>query len=458
MQFAARPGHPDGYARVGSHYQPFRAKFQRLHGQAWTPGAAVFQYDNDQPASTLWYHDHTLGMTRVNVYAVLPVSTCSAAVSSISNPSAQDRHRRLATPRHTLLRDPLAIQDRTFTTDVFFYPSRAYFDEFRGPYVPDSDVSPIWNPEFFGNTMLVNGKTCQRSTSSRVGIASASSMAAMAASCSSSSLPVTRGPTGIGRPALPQIGAEGGFLPAPVELDRFVIGPAERADVVVDFGGLAEGTMIYLINEGPDEPFRGRRAARGLRHRGSSDDRPGHAVPHRSAQATDTTETPRSCPRRRSRVGDAHPPGVAQRQPTHPGFDGPIAALLGTVNPDGTGHPLGWADPITEKVAVGATEVWEIHNFTADAHPIHIRGAVPGGRSPKLWGSARGPETSESGLKDTVITYPGEITRVKAHFDRAGLYGIATSSSTRQRDDAAIHDRVTASAGQHALQPRPPFS
>jgi len=60
---------PSGYATAGSFYDPFKAKSEALFGQAWTPGSAVFQYDNDQRAATIWYHDHTLGMTRSNVYA-----------------------------------------------------------------------------------------------------------------------------------------------------------------------------------------------------------------------------------------------------------------------------------------------------------------------------------------------------------------------------------------------------
>ena len=59
---------------------------------------------------------------------------------------------------------------------------------------------------------------------------------------------------GVGRLPFRQIGAEGGFLPAPIELDRLLIAPAERADVIVDFSGLPIGTALYLINEGPDEP------------------------------------------------------------------------------------------------------------------------------------------------------------------------------------------------------------
>ncbi len=102
---------------------------------------------------------------------------------------------------------------------------------------------------------------------------------------------------------------------------------------------------------------------------------------------------------------------------------GPTSALLGTVNPDGTGNPLLWMDDITENPALGATEIWELRNFTMDAHPIHIHlvqfqvvervdadGIV---RPPELW---------ETGFKDTVIAYPGEITRVKARFDIAGLF------------------------------------
>jgi FtsP/CotA-like multicopper oxidase with cupredoxin domain len=141
--------------------------------------------------------------------------------------------------------------------------------------------------------------------------------------------------------------------------------------------------------------------------------------------ATDTTEIPAQLPAPPKPGSETLTRRVSLNElgSTHAGFDGPIAALLGTINPDGTGNPLGWADPITEKVAVGATEVWEIHNFTADAHPIHIHEVLFQVVDHQgFGGSARGPETWESGLKDTVITYPGEITRVKAHFDRAGLY------------------------------------
>ena len=92
---------------------------------------------------------------------------------------------------------------------------------------------------------------------------------------------------------------------------------------------------------------------------------------------------------------------------------------------------LGWADGITENPALNSIEVWEMYNFTEDAHPIHIHEVqfqvvnrqpfeVEDGEI--QLDDARGPESWEAGFKDTVIAYPGEITRVKALFDLPGLY------------------------------------
>ncbi len=101
----------------------------------------------------------------------------------------------------------------------------------------------------------------------------------------------------------------------------------------------------------------------------------------------------------------------------------PIAALLGTINTDGTGNPLHWHDAVTEHPAAGATEIWEINNFTEDGHPVHVHLVEFQvlGRQP-FGGTARGPETWETGTKDTVMAFPGETTRIKATFDRAGRY------------------------------------
>ena len=102
----------------------------------------------------------------------------------------------------------------------------------------------------------------------------------------------------------------------------------------------------------------------------------------------------------------------------------PAEADLGTLNPDATGNPLGWDEPITETPAPGAIEHWDIHNFTADAHPIHIHEITfeVTSRRDIENGAPRPPESWEAGRKDTVIAYPNQITRVKAHFDRPGLF------------------------------------
>jgi bilirubin oxidase len=91
---------------------------------------------------------------------------------------------------------------------------------------------------------------------------------------------------------------------------------------------------------------------------------------------------------------------------------------------NGTPVHKGWDDPITENPALNATEIWEMFNFTEDAHPIHIHEVQfqVVNRQRMDRGRPRPPETWETGYKDTVIAYPGEITRVKAKFDLPGLY------------------------------------
>jgi bilirubin oxidase len=85
---------------------------------------------------------------------------------------------------------------------------------------------------------------------------------------------------------------------------------------------------------------------------------------------------------------------------------------------------MGWDDPVTENPTLNSIEVWEIHNFTEDAHPIHIHEVQFQVVDRQQFGrrKARPPESWETGFKDTVIAYPGEITRVKALFDHPGLF------------------------------------
>jgi spore coat protein A, manganese oxidase len=415
---------PAGFARVGSRYRLFESIFRERFGRRWRPGTGVFEYDNDQAAATLWYHDHTLGMTRANVYA---------------GPAG---FYLLRGGDHDLPRDvlpwgayeiPIAIQDRSFHRDgSLFYPAgREFFDGFAGPFIGtgSSDMSPIWNPEFFADTMVANGRTWpaleveQRRYRFRLlnGCNSRFLILKLVAD------PLAARPA---QAALPfwQIGAEGGFLPKPMQLPELLIAPAERADLIVDFGDVPVGTSLYLINEGPDEPFGG-----GLP---GTDFAP--ADPATTGQVMRLVVVPRTS-RERSRAPERlelpapMPVGRAHRtrrvslneedSAVLPGV-GPHSAELGTLTRDGLeGVPREWGGAITERPRLGDTEIWELHNFTADAHPIHIHEVQFRVLDRRPFGGARRPrERWEGGLKDTVIAYPGEVTRVKARFDHPGLF------------------------------------
>ena len=117
-------------------------------------------------------------------------------------------------------------------------------------------------------------------------------------------------------------------------------------------------------------------------------------------------------------------------------LEGPIEALLGSVDDDGEPIEAHWADPVTENPDVGETEVWELYNTTADAHPMHIHeivfevvereGLVLDGDDVAIPIETDGvitpPEPWESGFKDTVIAYPGQVTQVRGRFDTPGQF------------------------------------
>ena len=102
----------------------------------------VYQYPNDQPATGLWYHDHGLGTTRLNIFAGL------AGFYFI-----RDSHEDSLNLPKGAYEVPLMIQDRYFNADgSMLYPVIDTGGD------PDQRVPPFWIPEFFGDTVLVNGK------------------------------------------------------------------------------------------------------------------------------------------------------------------------------------------------------------------------------------------------------------------------------------------------------------
>lgn len=452
-------GMPVGcYATSGSDY----AQIPGVPAQA---GAAVFQYPNDQRATTLWYHDHTLGMTRVNVYAG-PAGFYLLRGGKTDLPGGT-----LPSGKYEI---PLVIQDRAFNADgSLFYPdNRAYFEglnfpshpdpQFPGagslqiPFIPDSalgglpsDVSPIWNPEFFGDTIVVNGQTWPflnvEPKKYRLRLLNGSDSRFFILTAD---MPLT----------FWQVGADGGFLPAPAPQTQLLIGPAERADVIVDFSAYKPGTIITLQNIGPDEPFGG--GVPGVDFVSANPATTGKVMQFRvvKGMGPDTTANPATlllpaAPRlgaesfvRQVSLNEEESQTVFVTTDANGNIVedlagvpfGPTEALLGSLDANGFPIPLEWMNAITENPALGATEVWEIFNFTADAHPIHIHlvqfeiidrqqletDADGMAMKPAVLvpNTNRPPEAWETGTKDTVIVYPGEMARVKAKFDIPGEF------------------------------------
>jgi FtsP/CotA-like multicopper oxidase with cupredoxin domain len=445
---------PAGYAKRGTWYDYFRGKAAASYGAPWGPGFATFQYPNHNRASTIWYHDHALGMTRLNVYAgpagfyivrggpdgdgaVLDRRAGTVAVLPGPAPKEGDAFP----PDKTYYEIPIAIQDRSFNSDgSLFYPdTRAFFGDeppITGPYIPDSDVSPIWNPEFFGNMIMVNGNTWpflnveQRRYRFR-----------FLNGCQSRFLILDF--SNIPGVEVWQIGNEGGFLAAPVNLtadhgNQLLMGLAERADVIVDFTNVSEGNYV-LGNAGPDEPFSG--GEPDVDFDAADPDSTGQILQFRviPAVSTDPTTPPEflQLPALAALPKPSTIRHLALIEMMSMDFDGPAEAMLGNVDADGMPVHQMWMEPVSENPSVGDTEVWEFYNFTADAHPMHVHEVVfrvlnrqalvtnqDGETEPpaRLVGDPRPPEAWERGLKDTVIAYPGEVTRIKAKFNTPGYF------------------------------------
>jgi spore coat protein A len=428
---------PASHFKVGSSYEQNKQMFADRYGVNWKPGRAVFQYPNQQRATTLWYHDHALGMTRCNVYAGL------AGFYIIRGGNDDLPAGVLPAGNYEI---PLAIQDRSFNDDgTLFYPdSRAYFDGFEGPYVPYSDIAPIQNPEVFGNAMLVNGNTWpvlhaepRRYRFRILNGCNARTLMLRIVSKDPDLDPANDPVTPATPAALPFIlvGTDGGFLAAPVDLDTLLVENASRYDVILDFTNVTFGTALWMVNLGPDSPYKGL----------APDPDDPDAAPSDPAttgqvmkfiidvplNGEDTTVDPAALD-----LPVLTPLGAAERtrQVSLNELDsdvltdvGPRTALLGTVDLSGatpSGVPMMWDDPVTETPFIGETETWEIYNYTEDAHPIHVHQVMfqVVNRQSMEGGPPRPPDSWDAGYKDTVVALPDEITRIKLRFDIGGTY------------------------------------
>jgi len=448
---------PAGHATEGTWYDFFRNKVGDAYGgMVWGPGNAVCMYPNIGRPSTDWYHDHTLGMTRLNVYAGPAgfyiirggpegdsevIDTRFGTIAVLPGPAPKENDK--FPPNKTYYEIPIAVQDRSFDIDgSLFYPdTREFFDGIAGPYIPDTDISPQWNPEFFGNMIMVNGNTWPYQV-----VEQRRYRLRLLNGCQSRFLILDFNQ--IPGVEVWQIGNEGGFLASPVNHtavsgNRLLMGPAERADLIVDFTNVPVGSWT-LGNVGPDEPFGG--GVPGV-------DFP-VADPATTGQVMQFQVTPSLAPDPTTPPQFLALPAIAALPAatvTRPlalleemsAFfdDAPAETLLGTIAGDpnvapGVWTKRLWMEPVTENPAVGATEVWEFYNATGDGHPMHVHevvfevlnrqdifvdeetqqvqvvpGSVP--IPPQPW---------ETGYKDTVIAYPGQVTRIRAQFNTPGQF------------------------------------
>ena len=526
---------PSGYATTGTLVNQYGSPTNNA------PGVGSFSYRDDQPSTTLWYHDHSLGMTRLNVYAgpagFWLIREANGGETGL-NPGRNTLPAPAPAPGETLATTnfpaslggsrgkyreiPIAIQARSFNTDgSLFYPdNRAFFEgistnQLHIPLIGDtmypSDIPPIWNPESFFNVMVVNGVSWPS-----LDVAQALYRFRLLDGCNSRFLNLSMfevnadGTLGAEVPFY-QIGAEQGLLPNVVKVETgkkttfcqnttapctaagtdvvttfedgqtaLLMGLAERADVIVDFRGMADGTVVRMINTAPDAPFGGfpdipadpgttgqvMEFVVNTALNGKSPTDPGGAHPATAPQdlvlslpdpndpasgGIQTTVQDLALLEESSALVCAnvtlsgtvtYDPNATPGSPNEPEVClnkngkvakslpfAPKAAVLG-INGSGGGAVTLWGDPIHTNPALNSTETWELWNWTEDGHPIHLHLVKfkvlnrepfdPDTGDPS--GDVRPPEATEAGWKDTVIAYPGEVTRLNATFDIAGLY------------------------------------
>ncbi|MBO0804941.1 MAG: multicopper oxidase domain-containing protein [Nocardiopsaceae bacterium] len=390
-----------------------------VHGKGYTTtqstaaNSTVYHYPNGQQATTLWFHDHALGITRTNVLAGL---AAFYLIRDSYDTGLANNPLKLPAGGYEV---EMILQDRQFDTNgqLLWPDSTANPSLVDGP-PSNPKIHPYWIPEFFGDVMCVNGKAwpylaveprryrfrfldASNARFLRMGLVDASS-----------------GATG---PAMYVIGTDGGLLDTPVKLagnaepvsdgtptptSRLFLSPSERADVIIDFSGQA-GKTFTLTNDA-QVPFPSGSPL-------ASDDPTRNVMQFKVTlplQGTDASYDPSTGAALRGGSGQepaivrlANPstgavaPGVTvntKRQlvlfeyesPNSNGgnmADTPIIDLVNNTkwngHTDGGGYtpvPGGIPDPqgqgliITETPRVGSTEIWEFLNITEDAHPIHI--------------------------------------------------------------------------------------
>jgi spore coat protein A, manganese oxidase len=328
-------------------------------------------YPMNQDAATLWYHDHAMGLERLNQYAGL--------FGFFLVRDEEEDALNLPRGKYEI---PLAICDRFFFAD-------------GGLHYPDSgDPEAPWIPEIYGDVILANGAIFPylevEPRLYRIRLLNSSNSRAYLFSLSSGH-------------HFHQIGTDQGLLPAPVELKNLMLSPAERADLLIDFSSLA-GTEFTLQDQ----------KLTIMQFRVGASPTQANSKP--------PLEMP-SILRTIDRIPESHAVRTrtfALNEYMHPKSRVMLMLLNGQY----------WHEPVTEKPVLDSTEIWSFINTTQDIHPIHlhlVRFQILDRRPFDVddylnyknfhyLGEAGPPEPNERGWKDTVKAHPETVTRIIVPF------------------------------------------
>jgi spore coat protein A len=417
-------------------------------------GSFNYYYPNDQSARMVWYHDHALGITRLNAYAGL------ASAYIIRDLSEAALIASGAIPSHEI---PIVIQDKIFKSvaDEWGSPGDLWYPSEYDPadLGPTTELLPYPScvPEFFGDTMLVNGLVYptahveQRRYRLRVlNACNARFCTLRLLYAQGTTFPDSTEPNlRQAGPPFVQIATEGGFLPQAVLLDgrkdaTLLLAPAERADLIVDFSDVPAGSILILYNDAPAPFPSGDSAADFDTDSREISPRPVPGFGPNTRTLLQMVVGPRvgaQDPHAPLRLPPVDPPllvpeGVTELPPGVPvrnltlneDFDefGRLIQRLGTAEPlyEGT-FARNYEDPPTETPVAGAIEAWRIFNLSGDTHPIHfhlVNVQVVSRQkihpvSLRTLGPPRPPDLNERGWKETVRMNPGECTTVIMRFD-----------------------------------------
>ncbi|HRI58435.1 MAG TPA: multicopper oxidase domain-containing protein [Saprospiraceae bacterium] len=413
-----------------------------------------YYYANDQEAATLWYHDHALGITRLNVYAGLAGFYLLRDANELS----------LGLPTGDYERG-IVFQDRDFDADgQLTMPADGESQgdcqsggpfNYEEPILPNEPMtpgSPSTMAEFFGTYILVNGMTWPyldvEPRQYRLRLLNGSDSRFYFFEFKTAADGVV--------PFL-QIGTDDGLLRNPVPLNNLLLGPGERADILIDFAVVGGNTPVTLYNYGPDEPFGGD-------PEGITDNDLDNDLTRPTAQlmrfnvtlplnpnVPTTNFTPTSV--LRPVIEQLNTP-VSRKVVLFEGRDAycRLRPQLGILDENSEiNGSLMWDEEITENPDLNAVEYWDIYNTTADAHPMHLHlvsfqildrttfdGTVTftetgdpmsGGtkqilslNAPVTFLSGWNAPDNEKGWKDTGVIPPGGVMRVAARFDRPDKY------------------------------------